>query len=117
MRIAIINLTLGGMSGGYRTYLRKILPGLAAHRDVEAVLCAAPSSLGVREWFDALPNVAFADSGRVRLLRHGPRHRLRAELDRFRPDVIFVPLARRFCFRDIPVVNMVQGMEPLGYDG
>ncbi len=117
MRIAMINLTLGGMSGGYQTYLRKILPRLAAHRDVEAVLCAAPGSLGVTEWFDALPNVAFADSGRYRLFPRAPRRRLRAELDRFRPDVIFVPLARRFCFRDIPVVNMVQGMEPLAYDG
>ncbi|GAG18129.1 unnamed protein product, partial [marine sediment metagenome] len=32
------------------------------------------------------------------------------------PDVIFVPLARRFCYKDLPVVNMVQGMEPLAYD-
>ena len=117
MRIAMINLTLGGMSGGYRTYLRKILPRLAAHHEVEAVLCAAPSSLGVTEWFDALPNVTFADSGRYRLFRRGPRHGLREKLDRFQPDVIFVPLARRFCFRDVPVVNMVQGMEPLAYDG
>ncbi len=114
----MINLTLGGMSGGYRTYLQKILPRLAAHRDVEAVLCAAPSSLRVVEWFDAdaLPNVTFADSGRYRLSRRGPRRGLREKLDRFQPDVIFVPLARHFCFRDVPVVNMVQGMEPLAYD-
>ena len=113
----MINLTLGGMSGGYRTYLRKILPRLAAHRDVEAVLCAAPASLHVAQWFEPLPNVSFADSGRYRLFRHGPRRGLREKLDRFQPDVIFVPLARRFCFRDVPVVNMVQGMEPLAYDG
>lgn len=112
----MINLTLGGMSGGYRTYLRKILPRLAACSKVQAILCAAPARLNVPDWFEPMPNVAFTDSGTVRALLRRPRGHLRQELDAFSPDVLFVPLARPFRFDHLPVVNMVQNMEPLAYD-
>jgi len=36
MRIAVINLTGGGMSGGYRKYLSNVIPGMAAPPDAEA---------------------------------------------------------------------------------
>ena len=117
MRIAIINITLGGMSGGYRVYLRRILPQLAVHADVDKILCAAPGALNVSDWFEPMDNVSFADCGTVRLLGHGPRRKFAEQLADFRPDILFVPLARRFEFSHLPVVNMVQGMEPLVYRG
>lgn len=52
MRIAIVNLTAGGMSGGYRKFLRNVIPRMAKHEDVEAILCASPDSIGVQDWFD-----------------------------------------------------------------
>lgn len=61
MKIAIINLTGGGMSGGYKKYLRNVLPRMAAHPDVEALLCAAPESLNVQGWFEPLSNVEFVN--------------------------------------------------------
>lgn len=45
MKIAIINLTGGGMSGGYRKYLKDILPRMAASNIVEEILCATPSTI------------------------------------------------------------------------
>lgn len=117
MRIAIINITLGGMSGGYRVYLQRILPRLAAHADVDKILCAAPGALNVSDWFEPMDNVSFADCGTIRLLGHGPRREFAEQLADFGPDVLFVPLARRFEFGNLPVVNMVQGMEPLVYRG
>ena len=59
MRLAIINLTGGGMSGGYRKYLYNILPGIAKHSAVKAVLCATPDSIDIQNWFEPHINVEF----------------------------------------------------------
>ena len=55
MRVAIINLTGGGMSGGYRKYLCNVLPRMAVYDDVGAILCATPESIGIQDWFDPMP--------------------------------------------------------------
>jgi len=94
MRIAIINMTAGGMSGGYRKYLQNVLPRMAAHPDVEAILCASPEILNIQDWFEPLPNVEFVRCPSLRFLRHKGSNELRHHLKRFRPDVIFVPVER-----------------------
>ena len=38
MRVAVINLTGGGMSGGYRKYLRNVLSLMSKHDDVETIV-------------------------------------------------------------------------------
>lgn len=112
LKIALINATGGGMSGGYRQYLRNVIPIMAAHKDVNSILCATPKSLNIRDWFDSPKNVRFIDCKPVRFL--GPIHDqcLLQQIDAFSPDVIFVPLERSFHFKDVPVVNMFQNMEP-----
>jgi len=112
MRIAIINITAGGISGGYREYLQNVLPRMAARPDVEAILCAYPEMLSVQEWFESLPNVEFVRCRPFRFLRHKVSNELRQHLKRFRPDVVFVPVERFFKFAGVPNVNMVQNMEP-----
>ena len=57
MRIAVINITAGGMSGGYRKYLRNVIPRMANHEDVESILCASPESIGISGWFDSISNI------------------------------------------------------------
>lgn len=112
MRVALLNLTGGGMSGGYRKYLRNIVPRMSKHDDVEGILCASPESVGVQDWFDPLPNVRFVNCKPFQFLfRHRDTELLR-ELEVFSPDVIFVPVERAFCFKNVPVVNMIQNMEP-----
>ena len=59
MRVAIINLTGGGISGGYRKYLCNVLPLMAKHDAIEDILCASPGSIDVQDWFDPLPKVEF----------------------------------------------------------
>lgn len=112
MRIAIINLTGGGISGGYRKYLLHLLPKLASHGKVESVLCASPAQLKVNEWFPRIANVAFADCLPFQVIFHRDKA-LTATLDAFSPDVVFIPMERYFRYRDVPVVNMVRNMLPL----
>ena len=112
MRIAIVNMTGGGMCGGYRKYLRNIIPRMAANRAVEALLCASPKSLHVQDWFEPIENVKFVNCKAFPFLLHRVDKGLKKQLKKFLPDVIFAPVDRFFRFNEIPIVNMVQNMEP-----
>jgi glycosyltransferase involved in cell wall biosynthesis len=117
MRIAIINITGGGMSGGYKKYLSNVLPRMANHPEVDEVLCVGHKSLRLADSFDSKPNIHFANCDSFRLLRSSISSDLRKQLIRFSPDVLFIPTERLMRFREVPVVNMVQNMEPLAYSG
>lgn len=116
LRVAVVNLTAGGLSGGYAAYLREALPRLAAHPGVEALLCVAPESFGVSSWLVGGPKVRV-----VTCRPYGPlRRRLEPAAEKilsgFSPDVVFLPAARKFVFAGAPAVVMVQNMQPLTGD-
>lgn len=112
MRIAIVNLTGGRMSGGYRKYLRSVIPRMAKRDDVEAILCATSDSIGVQDWFNPMPNVRFVHCKPFRFIFSHRDVELLRELEKFLPDVILMPVERGFRFKNVPVVNMIQNMEP-----
>lgn len=113
MRIAIINLTSGGISGGYKTYLNNILPRLAAHEEIEEVLCASPASLKIDEGLLLLAKTRFIDCRPFRFMRHDVDRILQDAIRTFSPDVIFIPVERYCSFSGIPLVVMLQNMGPL----
>lgn len=115
MKIAIVNLTGGGMSGGYQKYLQNIIPRIATNPAVEAILCASPESLNVQNWFDQFHNVGFISCRPFHFLQSGLDSDLKQYLEDFLPDVIFLPIERYFRFENVPVVNMIRNMEPLIY--
>jgi glycosyltransferase involved in cell wall biosynthesis len=112
MKIAILNITGGGMSDGYRKYLRNIIPRVAQHPNVEAILCASPGSLNIQSWFQSLFNVEFVDCAPFRFLYHRSGKGLKQYLEKFSADVLFFPPGQHFSFNNTPVVSMVQNMEP-----
>lgn len=113
MRIALLNLTGGGIGGGYKKYLLNMLPRLASHPEVESMLCVSPYGLVVQDWFENLSNVDFIGCRPFRFMHHRPDFELYDNLKKYRPDVIFIPLERYLKFENIPVVSMVRNMEPL----
>ena len=100
------------MSGGYKKYLCNVIPRMAKHDDVEAILCAMPNAIGASDWINPLPNVRLVECKPFRFLFPHRDVELLRELGRFFPDVIFVPVERSFRFKNVPVVNMIQNMEP-----
>lgn len=113
MRICILNITSGGMSGGYRTYLSRLVPLLAEHPQVEALLVGMPEMIDIAEWRESLPSVQWLLL-RCSLAARGREvePEARKAIERFSPDVIFIPTARHFARNGTPVVNMVRNMMP-----
>lgn len=112
MNIAVLNLTNGGMSGGYRKYLLNFIPRLAANDHVKSILCVSPEALRVETWFRPMPNVEFAGCPSSRFFGCRINKNLRQKIERFAPDIIFIPVARVSNFADVPVVTMVQNVYP-----
>lgn len=107
MRIVVANLTAGGLSGGYRKYLRRLMPLLADDSRVRqlTVFVPDPETAGIDRTIDV--RAWSPDDARRRYAA------LSREIAALRPDVVFVPTARYTAFGSIPVVTMVRNMEPL----
>ena len=110
MRITLLNKTAGGISGGYRKYLRAMLPRLESDPRVSSVQCVAPSSWRATEWLSFDAGTELIEYAASRLARIPAR--VRTELVRFAPDVVFVPSERTFHYPLAPVVNMFRNLEP-----
>lgn len=107
MRIAVVNLTAGGFSGGYVRYLANILPSLTRDARVDSLDVYLPADK---------TGLVSDHPGQVRGWPRGSAAATRAwitsSLARDEPEVIFVPTAR-YLSTDIPIVTMVRNMEPL----
>ena len=114
MRIAIVNLTGGGFSGGQKKHLLSLLPRLAKHRYVDALLCVSPKGNDVASWFKESLSIEYGSCKPLNTshLFHRPDAMMTECLKKFSPDIIFLPVDRYIRFGSIPVVNMVRNMEP-----
>lgn len=107
MRIAVVNLTQGGLSGGYWKYLENMAPLLRGDTRVERLDIFMPPGL---EWPGADESATYTwPAGDA---RQGYA-RLKAQLRQLTPDVVFIPTARWLDCGRIPTVVMVRNMEPL----
>ncbi len=108
MRLAIVNLTGGGLSGGGLKTMLHLVPRLREHPDVTALEVFVPRRLAELPALQGQPLRAWP-AGDAFLGRRWLRQQLRA----FRPDVLYVPNARWLGVSAAPTVVMVRNMEPL----
>jgi len=94
-------------------YLSRLVPRLAEHPQVNALLVGVPQVVEVDEWRERSPSVqwvplrcALAARGR----EVGPE--ARKAIEQFSPDVLYIPTARCWALDGVPIVNMVQNMMP-----
>lgn len=112
LRIAIVNVTGGGISEGYKKYLKNILPLMSRHHKIKAILCASPQNLAVPSWFKPMNNVTFVNCKPYKVFAKKDED-LHNQIEQFHPDVIFVPIERYFKHGDTPTVCMLQNMLPM----
>lgn len=107
MKIALVNLTGGGLSGGSRKTMTRLLPQLLQEPDVEIKLFLHPR----------MENFG-SDNGAECYMWPAMDHlcgysRLKSEIRKYNPDIVFIPNSILPDFGDIPTVIMVRNMEPL----
>lgn len=66
----------------------------------------------IQSWFSLLPKVKFITCKPFKWMYYRPDDDLKRSLKEFSPDVIFIPVERYFKFDGVPIVNMIQNMEP-----
>jgi glycosyltransferase involved in cell wall biosynthesis len=107
VRLAIVNLTAGGLSGGYVKYLRRLVPLLLQHHEITDLRVMLP---------DTARQVFAGESWPIRTWSRHPRlsfKQIKEMVRDHRPDVVFIPTAAWIHAGGTPVVNMVRNMEPL----
>lgn len=112
----MLNITAGGISGGYRKYLENILVRLACDPRVSALLVAIPKTVDFSWSHKEFPFIQWLDLNPSRLSITELDLRTRRKIKEFGPDVIFIPTARSWKMESIPVVKMVRNMEPLAWN-
>jgi glycosyltransferase involved in cell wall biosynthesis len=108
MKVAILNLTSGSISGGYKKYLNNLLPRLVDNLEVESVLCAMPPGIQLQKNKD----IYVVECKPYRPFSLFPDKNLTNAIEEYEPDIIFSPVERFYKFKNIPIVTMLQNMEP-----
>lgn len=103
----MVNLTGGGLSGGYLKYLQQMVPLLQADPRVRCLHVMMPPGVHLPE-DRGLETFTWPQSDAP--LGYP---RLRAQLRQVSPDVIFIPTGRWVNGDPIPTVIMIRNMEPL----
>jgi glycosyltransferase involved in cell wall biosynthesis len=108
LKVAIVNLTGGGLSHGYINYLSATLPLLLRHPRLSDIFIFVPP--GFAPLFHGIlpPENVFECDDSL-----SGRRGLRREIARISPDVLFFPSNRWLNFGPIPSVAMVQSMLPM----
>jgi glycosyltransferase involved in cell wall biosynthesis len=105
LHVAIVNLTSGGLSGGYKKYIEAIVPLVRASPMITKLDVVSPSTIRLNQH----PGVRYSYWGRRDT--RAPLA-LQKQLEGIGPDVVFLPTAR-YVKTGLPTVIMIRNMEPL----
>jgi glycosyltransferase involved in cell wall biosynthesis len=108
MRIAIINLTGGGLSGGGLKTMDNLVPRLIRHPHVKEAQVFVPQNVFQSRLFSQQSLYTWPNSD---MILGYPT--LKQKISKFAPDVIYIPNAAWINFGTIPTVVMVRNMEAL----
>jgi glycosyltransferase involved in cell wall biosynthesis len=108
MKVAIVNLTGGGLSYGYINYLSEVLPRMKSHPRVQQVYVYLSP-----EFFKYFRDFLPPESLRPIAAGFKRRRQLRQEISQISPDVAFFPGNQWMNLGPIPSVSMVQSMLPM----
>jgi len=101
MKLAILNITAGGMSGGYKKYLCNLLPRLSSSPTVDEIVCTLPSFLILND-IPRRSNIKYVQVSQYSIINHKLNGELKLILDKFTPDVVYVPIERLFYYKKAP---------------
>ena len=110
MRLVVVNLSVRSISGGYEEYLKQFFARAENDQEIDEILFIAVKAVTRK----------FSGKSKIRTLNLSPISavvgsvwHLKQKIASFRPDVVYVTMEKR-CkgLPKLPVVTMVQNMEP-----
>ncbi len=107
MRVAIVNLTGGGLSGGYRKYLKTLVPLLRSQPEISRLFVFIPPQ--ATPFPDVSPELLSAWPYADHMSGYSW---LKTRIRESAPDVVFIPTGRWLSGLDKPTVVMIRNMEP-----
>jgi glycosyltransferase involved in cell wall biosynthesis len=111
MRVALVNLSTGDISGGYAEYLNQFLTRAGKEKCVSKILFVSIPQVTKKLYLPAKCQQISISKWDV--LLPGKRKIIGA-IHEFKPDIVFSPVEKRLSsIKDIPLVTMIQNMEPL----
>lgn len=105
INLAILNVSNGQLSRGYVKYLSCILPELVKDSRILSILVVLPAKVKLCCSHDKIIYLTLHNN-------QSKKRQINTALDSFDPSVIFIPTSRIFRYKKVPVVNMLQNMEP-----
>jgi glycosyltransferase involved in cell wall biosynthesis len=112
MRLAIINNTSKGTSGGHIKYLKNIIENIGSNKEIKSALILSPIFYPLdTNNFNKIILKSFKPLNIVKGTH--PSKKLKFHIKEFKPDLIFIPNERYLYFKNIPTIIMVRNMEPL----
>ena len=113
MKIAIINNTSFGTSGGHLQYLLNMIPLLEKKPEIESLLVLSPKIYNYSFPNKLSSKIIFKNFVVLGILKgHKCSIELKSILDEYSPDIIFIPNERYIKYNNVPTVVMVRNMEP-----
>lgn len=112
MKLAIVNLTRGGISGGYAKYLSNILPYFLKSEAIRRIVVFSPRGMLAGLSLPVSPKIGYQECKKFSPFFYSADKELRRRLEAFSPDLVFVPVERRLDYDLAPIVVMLQNLEP-----
>ena len=102
----MLNLTAGGLSGGYKKYAQRLVPLLQASSEISELIVVMPPG------YERLAGTDY-EAWSWKAGEHWRNYpALQSRVRAWKPDVILIPTAR-YLDCGAPVVSMVRNMEPM----
>ena len=112
MRIAVINLIKNNISGGYWNYIVHLMPRILSFSEITKVYFFIPHDCPVVEKLPDSIKLSVYHCNQYNVFSRNNNLQFREILNDFSPDILFFPIERNFSYKNIPIVTLVQNMEP-----
>ncbi len=111
MKVAIVNITTKGLSGGYQKYLSNILPRMAKNSSISYIKCFYSHQI-IDSFHEPISKIDFIKVPNYHLYNKDFKLKVYNALSEYKPDVVYIPVEKIFNYQQTCVVNMLQNMEP-----
>jgi len=116
MRLLLLNITAGGISGGYKNYLDNLLPIITKNKNISELFIVIPKIISFQHLKQCITSDIDFNKEKFVFIQYKRLRQIKSIITKISPDIIYIPTARYIKIRNIPIVSAVQNMWPLAWN-